>query len=232
MKRMKVLPRYEALHFFDELCEGLAYAHQEGVIHRDLKAENLFVCESGGLKILDFGLATWREAELSERRRRVGTPSSMPPEQWLGQAQGASADVWAAAALLFEMITGQAALPSREQSLEGIPQARLQPLGDLAALVKRALALDPQARFADASQLRAAFRELRAEGQSEAFPYLYLEPFDETDAPKFFGREDETLRLRWTLDRHPRRHLDRRLGRRQELAGSSRALAQAAPRGL
>jgi WD40 repeat protein len=142
------LPPAEAIRIAIEVGRGLVHAHGQGVVHRDLKPGNVFLCAGGGVKLLDFGLARLLDrASLSG-----GTPAYMAPEQLRGEPGDGRADVFAAAVLLFQMLSG--ALPYRasrgeQEVLRPGPPPRL-PLPDappeLAALLAGALSKDPATR--------------------------------------------------------------------------------------
>jgi tRNA A-37 threonylcarbamoyl transferase component Bud32 len=97
----------EALRVVKKIAEGLQFAHGKGVIHRDLKPANLFLTPGGGVKILDFGVAKILDSEqrLTLTGQALGTPHYMSPEQARGLA-GVGSDVYALAAIAFEMMTG------------------------------------------------------------------------------------------------------------------------------
>ena len=95
-----------------QVAEGLAAAHERGVVHRDLKAENVMVMPDGRARILDFGLAKpspWNDpdATLTREGAVLGTLRSMSPEQAQGRKVGAQADLFSLGVLLFEMLTGR-----------------------------------------------------------------------------------------------------------------------------
>ena len=129
------VPQVEALRIAGEMAKGLAHAHQRGVLHRDLKPANVFLCEDGRVKLLDFGLAHLLG---SPEAKGAGTPAYMPPEQARGDDIDARADVYAAAMVLREMLTGR-----REPGGEPlVPKA-------LAAALERALSSNREARPRD-----------------------------------------------------------------------------------
>jgi serine/threonine protein kinase len=92
-----------------QLAEALGVAHDEGVIHRDIKPQNLLLDAQGVLKVMDFGVArlAQRISQLTEVGLMVGTPSYMSPEQLLGDEIDARADLWAAGVVLYECLTGR-----------------------------------------------------------------------------------------------------------------------------
>ncbi len=109
-----------------QILSGLDHAHARGVIHRDLKPANLILCDSGVLKIVDFGLAKKTDAGegLTETGGMAGTVSYMSPEQVLCKTIDHRADLWACGVVLYEMISGQ--LPFTAESTYGVLQAILQ----------------------------------------------------------------------------------------------------------
>jgi tetratricopeptide (TPR) repeat protein len=172
----------EALDLAEDLLEALAALHQAGVVHRDVKPSNIFLTPR--VKLVDFGLAREMPNDLARRVRTtseltlpgviVGTPGYMAPEQILGHAVDARADVFSAGAVLYEALAGRA--PFAAESVAGALAATLydepRPLGDgpqllcLDAPLRRALAKRPAERFDSAihaaEALRAATRAVSA----------------------------------------------------------------------
>jgi serine/threonine-protein kinase len=107
----QVLPGGDAEHIAGigrDVCNGLAYAHREGVLHRDIKPANLFLCESGQVKITDFGVARAVDGTtLSTVGVVVGTLAYLPPERWRGEPPAFGNDVWAAGCVLYRLISGR-----------------------------------------------------------------------------------------------------------------------------
>src|SRR6202022_417547 len=133
-----------------EICLGVEYAHAHGVVHRDLKPANIYVTESGGVKILDFGLARLMTSQLTQSNMLMGTLNYMAPEQVRGERADQRSDVFSVGVVLYELLGGRKALEgdSVASTLYKILQETPDPLGkidpavpqELAAIVERALA--------------------------------------------------------------------------------------------
>jgi formylglycine-generating enzyme required for sulfatase activity/tRNA A-37 threonylcarbamoyl transferase component Bud32 len=104
----QMLPLRDAVQIVRKLAEALAYAHRQGVVHRDVKAGNVMVREDGEPLLMDFGLAARLDEteKLTVAGQFMGTPEYTAPEQWRGQAEAAS-DQYSLGCLLFELLTGE-----------------------------------------------------------------------------------------------------------------------------
>jgi tetratricopeptide (TPR) repeat protein len=167
------LPQADVVSLGMQLANGLACAHQEEVVHRDLKPGNLRITPDGRLKILDFGLARLinqrsdlaRTASLTQSQEVTGTLPYMAPEQLRGDSTDERSDIWAAGAVLYEMATGQRPYPEKQSAklidaiLNKPPQdptalnARLS--GGLARVILKALDKRPELRYQSARELGA-----------------------------------------------------------------------------
>ncbi|MGO8993985.1 MAG: serine/threonine-protein kinase [Polyangiaceae bacterium] len=104
-----------AIPVFIGVCKALGAAHKKGVVHRDLKPGNIFLCEDGMSKVLDFGMSKLSSAEsLTQTGYTLGTPEYMAPEQCIGANVEARTDIYALGVLMYEALTGE--LPISAQS--------------------------------------------------------------------------------------------------------------------
>jgi len=107
MRREGRLPLPRAIDIFRQICEGLQAAHEQGVIHRDLKPQNILIDGRGRVAIADFGLAkSFEYASLTEAGRVIGTPHYMSPEQVKGIPLDQRSDIYSLGIILYEMLTG------------------------------------------------------------------------------------------------------------------------------
>ncbi len=170
------LPAEEVVVYGSQIADALAYAHERGVVHRDLKSANLILTPDGRIKVLDFGLARQllpgsadgasqdgTRSLLTRHGTVVGTLHYMAPEVLRGQPADVRADIWALGIVLFEMITGER--PFRGQTEFEVSSAILNhPVPALPAdvppvldaIVQRCLARNPGQRWQRAGEVRAA----------------------------------------------------------------------------
>jgi eukaryotic-like serine/threonine-protein kinase len=167
------MPIERALDIAAQLADALAYAHERGVVHRDVKPANVRVRPDGSAKLLDLGLARVTVADgasagLTATATIQGTPSYMAPEQLTGTAVDARADIYSLGALLFEVLAGRPPFLAANFSALAIainsgpaPQVRtLNPAvpDEVNAIVERALSRAPADRFQSAAGFAAALR--------------------------------------------------------------------------
>jgi len=167
-----------------ELAEGIASAHGQGVIHRDLKPGNLRLMPDGRLKILDFGLAQLLESAGAERAGvtetasatgagvAVGTLPYMAPERLRGERADARSDIWAVGLVLYELATGRRAFPEGDsaQLITAIlheapspPSGLNRPISPaLESIIVKCLEKDPENRYQSAKELAVDLRRLGA----------------------------------------------------------------------
>jgi non-specific serine/threonine protein kinase len=145
-----------------QACAVLSAAHSLSICHRDLKPTNLMLCPDGSVKVLDFGLAMLREADVAQFTRTgqiLGTPAYMAPEQIQRGAAGPRSDLYAVGCLLHEMLTGRQLFTGPTAYAVFDKQVKLRPPGvpgvpvELNQLLAQLLEKDPGSRPADANEL-------------------------------------------------------------------------------
>jgi serine/threonine-protein kinase len=165
------LPVDEALSIAAQICSGLAHAHASGIIHRDVKPQNILITRTGQVKVADFGIArALGAASNTGKSMVVGSASYLSPEQVRNGVVSAASDLYSLGIVLYEMLTGQVpytgdtAVAVALQHVEGrIPSVREKrpeiPI-ELEMLITKALAKDPEDRFQSAQEMLAAMRRL------------------------------------------------------------------------
>ncbi|MFO7565585.1 MAG: serine/threonine-protein kinase [Enhygromyxa sp.] len=167
ISRHSTLPIERVRSYLRDICEGLAAAHAEGVVHRDLKPGNVIVTPDQRVKIIDFGLARIADLEgMTATGMLLGTPEYMAPEQIKGGNIDPRTDIYALGALAYHALTGRPPFTgdtpiavSLAQTMEQpIPPSQLRPglSPEWDAFVLRALAKDKQQRFETAQAMRDA----------------------------------------------------------------------------
>jgi serine/threonine-protein kinase len=126
LKKVGRLPEDKGLELARQLCQGLAAAHDKGVIHRDLKPRNIMIDAQGHVRITDFGLAVFAE-DVQLTALHAGTPAYMAPEQLAGKEVSVQSDLFALGLILYELFTGKRAFQARSREelarlyAEGLP---------------------------------------------------------------------------------------------------------------
>jgi serine/threonine protein kinase len=167
-----------------QVCEALAYAHQQGIVHRDVKPSNLFLSLDNRAKVLDFGIARLPSSRLTVVGRVLGTPNYMAPEQILGKRSDGRSDLFSIAVVFFELLVCQHPFRSPlipRRIVDGEPDSIFDhdsslPL-PLERVFARGLAKDPEQRYATgdefASDLRAILDGVR-QNSSPRFSHFAL----------------------------------------------------------
>jgi serine/threonine protein kinase len=179
------LPCRRAIELALQIAEALAFAHQHGLVHRDVKPQNVLITQDGDAKVTDFGIARSLDVEhgVTQTGTVLGTSNYLSPEQARGQAVTPATDVYSLGVVLYEMLTAEVPFPGDNfvavamKHINDEPPSLLDKRHDvpmrLAAAVDRALAKDPAHRFpsmdAFAAELRACLAELASPDAERTF---------------------------------------------------------------
>jgi tetratricopeptide (TPR) repeat protein len=170
VRRKAPLSVTQRLQWVEELCSGLAYAHRQGIVHRDVKPANLMVDNEGALKILDFGLARREASKFTQTHTIIGTPNYMSPEQIRAGDVGPPSDIFAVGTVLYELLVYVEAFPGKvHQAMHKILHEEPKPLSDvfpgidpaIVTILARALEKDPARRYADLAVMRTELAQVR-----------------------------------------------------------------------
>lgn len=197
LNRVEVLSVQDAIPIFTQVCDGLGYAHKKGIVHRDIKPDNIFLLkepEPGGIsvKIVDFGIAKLSDAkdpknqQLTKVGEVFGTPFYMSPEQCMGLRVDGRSDIYSLGCALFETLTGTPpfrginsmetmmmhqndAPPSLEKASHGskFPES-------IEILIAKTLAKEPMDRYQSMEQLKQDLNKILEGKDLSVLPYLNL----------------------------------------------------------
>ena len=171
LRRRRLLPADEAVPVFCQALEGINYAHELGIVHRDIKPGNMMLTDAGLLKVLDFGIARLLGTNRMTRVGNViGTLEYMSPEQVRGLETDARSDIYGLGIMLYEILTGQLPFESEndfelmkmQTEKPALPPRMLNPdiPAEVERLILRAIEKNPAARFQSAGEFLEAFMAL------------------------------------------------------------------------
>jgi len=161
----------EALHFITQIMKALAHAHSRGIIHRDIKPQNIMVLRDGSVKVADFGIACLANSANTLTQEALGSVHYMSPEQARGDRTDARSDIYSSGVVLYEMLTGRLpfegdnAVSVAIQHLSSVPLSPREINPDvpeaLELICMKAMASDIDKRYASANEMLADLEEFR-----------------------------------------------------------------------
>jgi serine/threonine protein kinase len=181
-RRELLIPR--KLQIMIDACKGLGYAHQHGVVHRDIKPGNIMLADNGQVKIVDFGIARVGVSSMTRTGEVLGTVMYMSPEQVHGQTVDTRSDLFSLGVVLFELLTYQSPFPGSDvpsilfKILNEPPELVSKHIGQcppqLQQIVERALAKDRETRYQSAEDMAFELQRL-ADNMRRSSVSAYLE---------------------------------------------------------
>ena len=183
----------DSVHFVTQILRALSHAHERGVIHRDIKPQNIMLLRDGTIKVMDFGIARFaREDIRTMDDKAIGSVHYISPEQACGEESDEKSDIYSVGVLLYEMLTGrvpfdgetpeQVAMKHIHQ--KPIPISKLQPdvPTGLCEIVEKAMQKDKNLRYRSAAEMLAAIDAFK-QNPSIVFEYKYMP--DEPESVKY-----------------------------------------------
>ena len=171
MERRGRLNWRESLHFITQIMKGLSHAHSRGIVHRDIKPQNIMVLRDGSVKVADFGIACLANSANTLTQEALGSVHYMSPEQARGDRTDARSDIYSAGVVLYEMLTGRlpfegdSAVSVAIQHLSSVPLSPREINPEvpeaLELICMKAMASELEKRYASADEMLADLEEFR-----------------------------------------------------------------------
>ncbi len=192
----------EALFFSIQILRALQHAHDKGIVHRDVKPQNIMLLENGTIKVTDFGIARFSHSETrTMTEKAIGSVHYISPEQAKGELTDEKADIYSVGVVLYEMLTGQ--LPFEADSAVSVALMQVNnepklprkinpniPLG-FEQITMRAMQKEPRERYQSAAEMLMDLEELK---RNPNIKFDYLKYFVDEQPTKYVGKIQETRR--------------------------------------
>lgn len=166
IERQEVLPWKDALYFTTQILRALQHAHDKGIVHRDIKPQNIMLLQDGTIKVTDFGIARFaRSEQRTVTDKAIGSVHYISPEQAKGEATDAKSDLYSVGVLLYEMLTGKLPFDADSAVSVAIMQLQNEPIKPstlnsdipegLEEITLRAMQKNPAERYQSAAEMLA-----------------------------------------------------------------------------
>ncbi len=206
IEQQKVLRWKEAVHFTVQILRALQHAHDKGIVHRDIKPQNIMLLEDGTIKVADFGIARFaRASQHTVTDKAIGSVHYISPEQAKGELSDEKSDIYSIGVMLYEMTTGT--LPFDADSPVSVALKQIQsqakrprainpdiPEG-LVDITIRAMQKDPARRYQSAAEMLRDIDEFKRD-PSISFEYKYSEPATENISKEVASTKKKTKKIK------------------------------------
>lgn len=172
IKERGAINQRKAAEIGSQVAQALSVAHEGGIIHRDIKPQNIMIQPDGNIKVMDFGIARAGDAGLSQTATVLGTAHYVSPEQAQGKELTGASDIYSLGVVLYEAATGQLPFDGQDAVSVAVKQVNETPAlpstinpnidPNLEAIIMKALEKDPARRFKDASEMRHILNDFLA----------------------------------------------------------------------
>lgn len=190
----------EAVHFSVQILRALQHAHDNGIVHRDVKPQNVMLLEDGTIKVMDFGIARFaRENGKTMSDKAIGSVHYISPEQAKGDTTDERTDIYAVGVIIYEMLTGKVPFDGESAVSIAIKQMQIEPQrprsinpdipSGLEEIILRAMQKDTQLRYQTASEMLRDIDEFK-KNPSVVFEYKYMNDGTGGGDTKYFQKVD------------------------------------------
>ena len=206
IEQQKTLRWKEAVHFTVQILRALQHAHDKGIVHRDIKPQNIMLLADGTIKVADFGIARFaRASQQTVTDKAIGSVHYISPEQAKGDVTDEKSDIYSVGVMLYEMTTGKLPFDAESPVSVAIKQIQSQPKlpheinpnipEGLEDIIIRAMQKDPSKRYQSAAEMLRDIDEFKRD-PSISFEYKYTEPEEKTINESFTKTAKKTKKIK------------------------------------